>query len=99
MLPTPPGASRLSTAQERTRGPGRPARTARPGSARSPGPQRAGYGIEEHRVAGHVLLAVTGGRRPRVGRVPGPDWRGPPGLPDIPRCNITVGLTGPPGPC
>ena len=27
-----------------------------------PGPQRAGYGIEEHRVAGHVLLAVTGGR-------------------------------------
>ena len=40
MLPAPPGASRLSTAQERTRGQGRSAWTARPGSARSAGPRK-----------------------------------------------------------
>jgi hypothetical protein len=38
---------------------------------------RAGYATEEHRVAGHVMLAVTGGRpAPGTPRAWPPDWRG-----------------------
>ncbi len=41
---------------------------------------RAGYAAEEHRVAGHVMLAVTGGRpAPGTPRAWPPDWRGCPG--------------------
>ncbi len=41
---------------------------------------RAGYAAEEHRVAGHVMLAVTGGRpAPGTPRAWPPAWRGRPG--------------------
>ncbi len=43
---------------------------------------QAGYATEEHRVAGHVMLAVTGGRpAPGTPRAWTPDWRGHTGPP------------------
>jgi hypothetical protein len=44
---------------------------------------RAGYAVEEHRVNGHVMLAVTGSRREPGASLAAspPDWRGGTGSP------------------
>jgi len=54
---------------------------------------RAGYATEEHRVAGHVMLAVTGGRpAPGTPRGLAPGLARPPRPGAITRCYITVGI-------